>query len=84
MERARGSEHETDAEGSSGLSRRFVVGGLIAAGGVVSTGLLVYILDRVGPAGSADLVWILGYGVTVLALWYLLIRPIDFSTRYTE
>lgn len=75
------AESDSDAP-TSGLPRTIFVAIAIAAIGIVTTGVVVNLLDRVGPAGSADLMWITGYGITVFALWYLLIRPIDFSQRY--
>lgn len=66
----------------SGLPRTLLVGGAIAVIGIVTTGVVVNILNRVGPAGSADIMWILGYGLTIFVLWYRLMRPIDFSQRY--
>jgi hypothetical protein len=67
----------TDPEESSGISRKMLLGGGIAGFGVVTTGILVYVLERVGPPGAQELVWILGYGLTIFALWYLFLRPID-------
>lgn len=67
---------------TDGLPRTVLVGGAIAAVGIVMTGVMVNLLDRIGPAGSADVMWIFGYGMTIFALWYLLVRPIDFSERY--
>lgn len=66
----------------SGLPRTVLVAVAIAAIGIVMTGVVVNILNRVGPAGSADVMWIFGYGTTIFVLWYLLVRPIDFSQRY--
>lgn len=66
----------------SGLPRTVLVAGAIAAIGIVMTGVVVNLLNRVGPAGSADVMWVLGYGITIFVLWYLLVRPIDFSQRY--
>lgn len=66
----------------SGLPGTVLVAGAIAAIGIVMTGLVVNVLNRVGPAGSADVMWVLGYGLTIFVLWYLLVRPIDFSQRY--
>ncbi|MFC6961835.1 hypothetical protein [Halocatena marina] len=76
------TDSETTTDESGGLSRMFVVGGAIAAIGIVMSGLMVYLLDRIGPPGSGELMWIFGYGLTIFALWYLLLRPIDFSSRY--
>lgn len=66
-------------EGSSGFSRKTLLGGGIAVGGVILTGILVYVLERIGPPGAQEIVWVLGYGLTIFALWYLFIRPIDLS-----
>jgi hypothetical protein len=70
-----------DTNASSSPSRKMVLGGAIAVFGVITTGLLVYVLERIGPAGSGELVWILGYGLTIFTLWYLLLRPIDLTGR---
>lgn len=69
----------TGPEESGGLSRKMLLGGGLAVGGVVMTGILVYVLERVGPPGAQEIVWILGYGLTIFALWYLFLRPIDLS-----
>lgn len=70
------------ADTSDSLSDKLVLGGAIAAVGIITSGVAVYILDRVGPAGSGEFMWILGYGLTIFALWYLLLRPIDFTNKY--
>lgn len=76
-------EQNSDSDTTGGsLPRTILVAGGIATIGIVMTGVMVNLLDRIGPAGSADLMWILGYGLTVFVLWYLLVRPIDFSHRY--
>lgn len=75
----RGVDTETDSEGLSDISRKMIVGGSIAVFGVVGTGLLVYVLERVGPPGAQEVVWVLGYGLTIFALWYLFLRPINLS-----
>lgn len=79
-----GSDVDSDAatDASSGSSRTFLVGGAIAAIGIITSGVMVYVLDRIGPPGSGELVWILGYGLTIFALWYLLLRPIDLTGGY--
>lgn len=73
----RGADADTGTEGSSGLPRKMLLGGSIAGIGVVTTGMLVYVLERIGPPGVQEIVWILGYGLTVFVLWYLFLRPID-------
>ena len=73
----RGVDTDPDSEESSGISRKMLLGGGIAGFGVVMTGILVYVLERVGPPGAQELVWILGYGLTIFALWYLFLRPVD-------
>lgn len=67
-----------DTDDSNGISRKPLIGGGVAVIGILTTGLLVYVLARTGPPGAEKLVWILGYGATIFALWYLLLRPIDF------
>lgn len=73
---------DTAADTSDSLSDKLVLGGAIAVIGIITSGVAVYILDRVGPAGSGEIMWILGYGLTIFALWYLLLRPIDFTDKY--
>ncbi|RRJ31004.1 hypothetical protein [Halocatena pleomorpha] len=83
-----GSNEQTNADANerrdsdSTLSRTVLSAGSIAVIGIITTGVMVYVLDRIGPAGSADIMWIIGYGVTIFVLWHLLVRPIDFSQRY--
>jgi hypothetical protein len=67
------------SDGSSGPSRKMVLGGTIAVGGIVTTGILVYVLERTGYPQAEQIVWILGYGLTLFALWYLLLRPLDLT-----
>lgn len=79
----------TDGTSESGATeqqflRTVLVVGAIASVGIVVTGVMVNLLERVGPSGSADIMWILGYGMTIFVLWYLFVRPIDFSKRYSE
>jgi hypothetical protein len=69
---------DTGGDESSGPSRK-VLGGAIAVGGIVTTGILVYILERTGYPVAEQIVWILGYGLTIFALWYLLLRPLDLT-----
>lgn len=73
---------DTAADTSDSLSDKLLFGGAIAAIGIITSGVAVYILDQIGPAGSGELMWIVGYGLTIFALWYLLLRPIDFTDRY--
>lgn len=73
------ADPDSNSDGSSDFSRKMILGGAIAATGIIGSGILVYILERIGPAGSSELVWILGYGLTIFALWYLLLRPIDLT-----
>ncbi len=77
-----GSDSVLTSDTERDLPRMVLITGAIAVIGIVVTGVMVYALDRVGPAGSADVMWIMGYGLTIFVLWYLLVRPIDFSKRY--
>lgn len=79
----------TDGTSESGATeqqflRTVLVVGAIASVGIVVTGVMVNLLERAGPSGSADIMWILGYGMTIFVLWYLFVRPINFSKRYSE
>lgn len=77
-----GPDDDAKADTSDDLSDKLLLGGAIAVVGIITTGVAVYILDRIGPAGSGEFMWILGYGLTIFALWYLLLRPIDFTDGY--
>jgi hypothetical protein len=72
---------DTGGDESSSPSRKMILGGAIAVGGIITTGILVYVLERTGYPQAEQLVWILGYGLTIFALWYLLLRPIDLTGK---
>lgn len=78
-EQETGEPNPENTDDSNGISRKPLIGGGVAVIGVLTTGLLVYTLARSGQSGAEKFVWILGYGATIFALWYLLLRPIDFS-----
>lgn len=52
---------------------------LVALVGVAGTGLSVWLLNQVGLDSLGSLVWLVGYGTTVLVLWYGWIRPLDIT-----
>lgn len=52
---------------------------LIAALGIVVSGVADYLLTASGYVGLGRLVWAVGFGVTVLVVWYLWLRPMDIT-----
>lgn len=62
-----------------GLSPRVTAAALVAVVGVVGSGVADFALAQLGAPATGALVWVVGYGTTALALWYLLVRPIDFG-----
>ncbi len=62
-----------------------VIRGVIAGAlGLIATGLLANYLTHAGPAGSPELAWIVGYGLTVVIGWQYLIRPINFGEHHAQ
>lgn len=56
------------------------LGFLIAVIGIVGTGIADFALTNL--AGAPDVgrtVWAVGFGLTVVTLWYLFVRPLDLS-----
>ena len=47
--------------------------------GITIPGLLVYWLSSIGASQLGEVVWVLGYGTTILVIWYAWIRPIEFG-----
>lgn len=52
---------------------------MIAAVGIAVSGVADYLLTTSGHVGLGRLVWTVGFGVTVLAVWYVWLRPMDLS-----
>jgi len=52
---------------------------LVVLVGLIGPGLLVYTLEQANLSGVADLVWIVGYGTTIFVVWFIWLRPLDFS-----
>lgn len=52
---------------------------LVVVVGLIGPGLLVYILEQANLSGAADLVWFVGYGTTVFVVWFLWLRPVNFT-----
>lgn len=73
------STHESDEESRRypfGLSSRlsFLVTITI---GLIGPGLGVTVLEEANLTLAADIVWIVGYGTTILVVWFIWIRPLD-------
>ena len=45
--------------------------------GIITPGVLIYLLAQANMPVLADLVWILGFGTTVFVAWYIWLRPLD-------
>lgn len=47
--------------------------------GVAGNGISVYLLNRAGLSTLGSVVWAVGYGTTILVLWYGWLRPMDIT-----
>ncbi|WP_192928040.1 hypothetical protein [Halococcus salsus] len=47
--------------------------------GVAVPGALAYLFSMSGFSQIATIVWVVGYGGAIIAIWYNWIRPIDFE-----
>lgn len=61
---------------SSSSKQKFA---LVLVTGITVPGLLVYWLSSIGASQLGEIVWALGYGTTILVIWYVWIRPIEFG-----
>lgn len=52
---------------------------LIAALGIAVSGVIDYMLTASGYVGLARVVWTVGFGTTVVVVWYLWLRPMDLT-----
>jgi len=52
---------------------------LVIGVGIVGTGLLVSVLARADLGTLGTVVWVAGYGTTVLVLWWGWLRPLDLG-----
>ena len=59
-----------------GLSSRQLFAFVVLVG-LIGPGLAVYTLEQANLSAIADLVWIVGYGTTVLVVWYIWLRPLN-------
>ena len=58
-------------------SRRALL--LIAVAGIIVPGILDFTLVQYGYSGVGSLVWTLGYGGAIIAVWYGWLRPLDIT-----
>jgi hypothetical protein len=59
-------------------SDRLLFGALLAAG-VVIPGLADFALARAGYPSLGAIVWAMGYLGTMLAIWYIWVRPLELT-----
>ncbi|WP_167880054.1 hypothetical protein [Halorhabdus rudnickae] len=75
------TEHDSESDPQGypfGLtSRQLLV--IVVLGGLIGPGLLVNALESVNLSVAADLVWIGGYGGTILVVWYMWLRPLNLG-----
>lgn len=75
---------ETDSEqgeatGEGGLSERTKLGATVATVGIITSGLVLTFLTQLGAPQVGTAAFVAGFAVTIGALWYLLLRPLDFG-----
>jgi hypothetical protein len=79
---AGGADADLDAD-DDGEQREFSdrakLGALIAVVGIVGTGAVDFTLSQLGAPGVGGVVWAAGYGLTIISLWYVLLRPLDLG-----
>jgi len=79
---ADGPRPDGDAEGGPGsavFTDRAKLGIAIAVAGIVTAGLLDNFFTQQGAPAAGALAWALGFAMTVIVLWYVLLRPIDIG-----
>ena len=70
------------ADDEEGLfSERMKVGIAIVVVGVLVPGLVDNLLTHAGAPGLGVLVWIVGFGSAVVALWYVVLRPLNIGAE---
>ncbi|MEF8774906.1 MAG: hypothetical protein V5A43_00185 [Haloarculaceae archaeon] len=52
---------------------------LVLAVGIAGTGIVVSLFSSAGYGTLGSAVWVLGYGITVLVLWWGWLRPLDLG-----
>jgi hypothetical protein len=74
------TEDDDSSDGSGGLfSRDALLLAAVLVVGVAGTGIVRRLLGEAGLNDLGAVVWILGYGGTVLVVWYGWIRPLDID-----
>ncbi len=61
------------------FGREALLLGSVLLVGVAGTGVVRRLLGEAGLNDLGAVVWILGYGGTVLVVWYVWIRPLDIG-----
>jgi hypothetical protein len=75
---------ETDTERSEAadenrLSGKARLGAGIAAIGIVTSGLALNLLTQIGAPMVGTVAFAAGFALTIGALWYVLLRPLDLG-----
>lgn len=78
---AGGTDAGGDTDGDRHLTDRAKAGIAIAAFGVLVPGITDNLLTQAGAPGLGALVWAIGFGTTVVALWYVVLRPLDIGAE---
>ena len=52
---------------------------MMLAATIVLPGLMDYALNAAGYSNLGGIVWAVGYGFGVIAIWHIWIRPLDLS-----
>lgn len=55
------------------------LGAGIAVIGIVGTGTIDFLFSQYGSPAVGRAVWAVGFTLTVFALWYIVLRPMDIS-----
>ncbi len=66
-------------EDGSGRRRNILLLALVLFVGVVAPGLARRALGVAGYSNLGRIVFVLGYGLMVLTIWYVWIRPLDLT-----
>lgn len=78
-ERPRDSVRSVSDDGSRAFTETAKLGAGIAVVGIVGTGMLDFALSQYVSPAAGRLVWAVGFTLTVLVLWYVVLRPMEIT-----